>query len=138
MEKKSEKNKYVGEKQVKQAVMTEEKTPTGIEIVKIEFEDGTAEHFSKLMYEKIVSDEKCDLTKLRDKRMEPVVTIVLGVMRDWGVKIGELPYFASLLNLSLNNNSDQALFKLVSKYMPKPSSLDDIDYVTIDRILRDE
>jgi hypothetical protein len=129
-------NKFIGEKQVKFVSKTEEKTETGAEIIKVEYEDGTLEHFSKLMFEKIVSDEKCDLTKLRDKRLTPVVELVLTILRDWGVKIGELPYFAALINQSLQYNSDQALIKLISEYMPKPQSLDDVDYITIDRILR--
>lgn len=129
---------FIGEKKIKQAIETKEKTEsTGVSIIKVEFEDGSIEHFSKLMFDKIKSIDKCDLSQLRDKRVGSVVEIVLGVMRDWGLKIGELPYFASLLNQSLNYNSDNALLKLVSKYGPKPKSLDDIDYVTIDRILRD-
>ena len=52
------KKQYIGEKQIKQSIMTEEKTPSGIEILKIVFEDDTEEYFSKLMYEAIVSNEK--------------------------------------------------------------------------------
>lgn len=130
--------KFIGEKQIKFVSETGEKTPTGTDIVRVEYQDDTIEHFSKLMFEKIVSEEKCDLTKLRDKRLTPVVELVLTILRDWGVKIGELPYFGALINQSLQYNSDEALIKLVSKYMPKPKSLDDVDYITVDRILRDE
>lgn len=129
---------FIGEKEIKEATETKEKTPTGITIMKVEFKDESIEYISKLMFDKVKSVDKCDLTQLRDRRVGPVVEIVLGVMRDWGLKIGELPYFASLLNESLNYNSDNALLKLVSKYGPKLKSLDDIDYVTIDRILRNE
>lgn len=128
---------FIGEKKIKEVIETKEKTPTNIPLLLVEFEDGTKEHYSKIMYEAVKSIEKCDLTQLRDKRVTPVVQVVLSAMRDWGLKIGELPYFASLLNLSLNKNSDEALLKLVSKYGPKPRDLDDIDYVTIDRILKD-
>lgn len=129
---------FIGEKKIKSSGKTKEKTPGGVTIMRVEFEDGVVEHFSDLMFGQVVSDESCDLTALRDKRMTPVVEIVLAAMREWGVKVGELPYFSALLNQSLQHNSDQALLKLVGGYMPKPLSLDEVDYVTIDRILKDE
>jgi len=127
---------YIGNKKVKQIIETGDKTETGVSIVKIHFQDGSVEYFSKLMLDKILSNKGCDATELRDKRIRPVVEVLAAVLRDWGIKTGELPYISALLNQSLNHNSDQALIKLISKWMPKPNSLDDLDYITVNRILR--
>jgi hypothetical protein len=129
---------YIGDKKIKESKETEEKTISGNPIVEVTFEDKSVQHFSKMMFDKIASKEKSDATQLRDKRLASVLKIVLAVLRDWGVTTGELPYFSVLLNQSLQYNADQALLKLVSKYMPKPKSLDEVDYMTIDRILKDK
>lgn len=127
---------FIGPKKVKQIDDTEEKTTGGYPIKKVTYEDNTTEFFSELMLHKTLSDKSCDESALRDKRVEPVVEIVLAIFRDWGIKVGELPYFSALLNRSLEYNSNQALISLVAKYMPTPSSLDDVDYTTVDRILK--
>jgi len=130
------KKQYIGKKQVSSVEETLEKTPGGIEIVKVSYYDGTKEHLSKLMFDKTISNEICDETALRDKRVFPVVEMLAVVLREWGIKIGELQYISILLNNSLQNNSDQALIELVSEWMETPASLNDIDYLTIDRILK--
>ena len=127
---------YIGPKKIKSVETSEEKTVGGNDITKVIYEDGTIEFISSMMFDKVVSEETSDESVLRDKRMTPVVELVLSILRDWGVKVGELPYFSALLNRSLEYNSNQALLKLVGEYMPKPNSLDDIDYITVDRILR--
>jgi hypothetical protein len=129
---------FIGEKEIKEVKEAKGKTIGGNPIMEVKFTNGDVQHFSKLMYDRIVSEEKCDLTQLREKRLTPVLEIVLAVLRDWGVTSGELPYFSIKLNQSLDYNTNQALIKLVSKYMPTPKSLDDIDYITIDRILSEE
>lgn len=127
---------FIGPKKIRLIEETEEKTAGGYSITKVTYDDNDVEYFSSLMFNKIVSDKPCDLTELRDKRVTPVVEIILAVIRDWGLKVGELSYFSALLNKSLQYNSDQALIGLVSKFMPKPNSLDDVDYATVDRILK--
>ena len=129
---------FIGEKEIKEVKETKEKTIGKNPIIEVKFIDGEVQHFSKIMYDKIISKEKCDATELREKRLTPVLEIVLAVLRDWGITAGELPYFSIKLNQSLDYNTNQALIKLVSKYMPIPKSLDDIDYITIDRILTGE
>jgi len=127
---------YIGKKKIASVKETDEKTEGGIDVLEINFEDGSVEHFSKLMFDKIVSDKDCDESALRDKRVMPVVAVLLSVLREWGIKTGELPYLSVLLNRSLDYNQNQALIKLLSDWMPKPNSLDDLDLITIDRILK--
>lgn len=129
---------FIGEKEIKASKEIGKKTISGNPIIKVDFIDDTYQHLSKQMFDKIVSKEKCDLTALREKRIEPVLEIVLAVLRDWGITAGELPYFSIKLNQSLDFNTNQALLKLVSKYVPELKSLDEMDYLTIDRILKEE
>lgn len=127
---------FIGEKEIKTTLETKETTPGGSKIVEVEYQDGFKERFSELMYEKIVSEEKCTLDELRDKRCQPVVALLMAALREWGVKASELPYISALLNRSLEFNRDAALCALWEKWMPRPISPDDVDLVTIDRVLR--
>lgn len=113
-----------------------EKTPGGFTIVQVRYEDGTVEWFSAPMFEKVVSEKPCDASALRDKRIAPIVQAIISILRDWGIKLGELPYMSALLNQSLDFNSKEALIELWSKWMPRPLSPDDVDLVTIDRVLK--
>ena len=76
---------FIGPKQIKET-KDGGKTLNGIEVIEIFYEDNTKEILSKLMYDKIVSEESCDLTQLRDKRLEPLVKETLTVLRNWGIK----------------------------------------------------
>ncbi len=127
---------FIGEKEIKTMVETGELTPGGTKLVEIEYQDGLKERLSKLMYDQIVSEERCSLEALRDKRCQPVVAIVMGAFREWGVKVGELNYISALLNRSIEFNENAATCALWSSWMPHPLSTDDVDMVTIDRVLK--
>lgn len=127
---------FIGPKKIQSWRDLEETTPNGIAIREVNYEDGSKEWLSVKMFEACVSPEACDLSKLREKRVAPVIKELLVMLRDWGIKLGELPYLSALLNQSLDFNSKEALCELWSSYMPKPMSLDDVDLVTVDRVLR--
>ena len=131
-----EETKFIGGKKIKETKVMGEKTPGGLDIIQVTYEDLSIEHLSKIMFDEIVSDEACDATKLREKRVVPVVSHVLSLLREWGITIGETEYLAAMLNKSIDYNSSQALLHLVSQYMQKPNSLDGVDLLTIDRILK--
>jgi len=88
------------------------------------------------MLNRIITEEPCDLSTLREKRLKPVVQNVLQLMCDWGVKLSELPYFSVLINQSLDFNQKEALLKLWSGWGPKLLHPDDVDLITLDRVLR--
>lgn len=132
----AEGNKYIGPKKIESTKEIGEKTPSGFSIIEVEYEDKTVEWISYLMFEKIVSDEPCDLSQLREKRLNPIIQVLLAALRDWGIKLNELPYMSVLLNQSLEFNQKEALIELWSKWMPRPLSPDDVDMVGIDRVLR--
>ena len=127
---------YIGLKKLKESKETEERTLGGIPVMAIEYEDGTTESMSKTMFDEVVSEKSCDLTELRDKRVRPVVASVLLIFREWGLKASELPYFSALLNQSLDFNKTEAEKELWSKVIPNIQSLDDINMVDIDRVLK--
>ena len=128
---------FIGEKEIKNTETSEQKTEGGGEIIKVEYVDGTVEFLPKLMYDKVVTEQSIDLSQLREKRVQPIVQSILFILREWGIKTGETSYFSALLNQSLNNNIEQATIMLWGQFMPKPKSLDDVDLLTVDRVLRE-
>ncbi len=121
-------DKYIGERKIKGI--------SGENEITVEYEDGKKEVFSKLMYDKIVSDQSCDATTLREKRIQPVVAAVLKILCEWGIKLNELPYMSAVLNESLKQNENEALKQLWLAWAPTINTVDDIDLVSIDRVLR--
>jgi len=122
--------KYIGEKKIKKIKDIDEK------VYEVEYEDGLKEVLSKLMYNSIVSEEVCDATKLREKRIFPVVQAILGVLRDWGIKLSELQYMSAVLNQSLQVNEKEALKELWLNWIPSLNTVDDVDLIAIDRVLK--
>lgn len=129
-------NKYVGDKRITALDEILGTTPTGHKIYQVTFKDGSQEYISELMLEKVATDRSKNPSELRDLRVFPVVQVVLAVLRDWGIKMSELPYFSAVLNQSLDTNHKQALNQLFAAWMPKPRDPEDIDLITIDRILK--
>lgn len=130
-------DRFIGEKKILFAELTDETTPAGTKLVKVTFADDSVEHFSELMFGYIVSDEQSDLSALREKRIKPIVQAILELLREYGIRVGELPYFSALLNQSLDFNRAEAERHLWSRYMPKPKDLEDVDLITVDRVLRE-
>lgn len=124
---------YIGTKKIKE---TKEVKLDELDLVEISFEDGTKETLSKLMYDATVSETQCDATKLREKRITPVVEGLLKVLRDWGIKTNELSYMSAVLNTSLMENEKAALKELWLPWAPTINTMDDVDLITIDRVLK--
>ena len=129
---------FIGKKSIKEKIELDEKTPGEVSLVQVIFEDGTSERISRLMYDKIVSETQCDDSDLRDKRIFPIVEELLKLLRDWGIKVNELSYMSAVLNRSLDANLKEATNELWSQWMSKPASPDDVDLVTVDRVLRNQ
>ena len=128
--------RYIGEKKVATITDSNSKTPGDVSIMVVEYEDGSQELFSSLMLNRIISETACDLTELQKKRLIPVVEQMLSLLRDWGVKFNDLPLMSMMMNESLDFNQKAALIKLWSAWGAKLQSPDDVDLITIDRVLR--
>ena len=131
-------DRYIGEKKVSATKESGLQTPGGVSIVEVLYEDGTKELFSSLMFDQIISETSCDLTALRDKRLGCVVEKMLQLLCDWGIKLNELPYMSLLLNQSLDFNQKEALLKLWAAWGATLQSPDDVDLITVDRVLRSQ
>jgi len=127
---------FLGQKKVKEAIETEEKTPGGNPILLVKYEDETEEHIPKVMYDEVVSRKSCSLEDLRDKRCRPVVAQMLSLMSEWGIKLSELGYVSALLNQSLDFNKENAICALWADWMPRPNAGDEVDLCTVDRVLK--
>ena len=127
---------YIGDKQIKEVKETGEKTPGDVPLIEVEYEDELKEIFSKPMYDASVSETPCDASALRDKRIKPIVGTLLAFLREWGIKVGELSYMSSLLTQSLTANRDEAERQLWLRWNSTIKSLDDVDLLTIDRVLK--
>lgn len=130
------KGKYIGQKKIKKAEKTEEKTPGGNDIYLIEYESGEREWFSELMLNNIVSEKSCDLTALQEKRVYPVIEVVLTFFREYGLPIGDLPYLSAKLNQSIDNNTKEAILHLWEPYQSGMLELDQVTMLNIDRVLK--
>ena len=120
---------YIGDKEIKK-YHCDELT------CEVEYVEGKTETLSKIMFDEIVSEEKCDLSTLRDKRIRPVVAHVLGVMRMWGIKTSEVSYFSQLLNQSLINNENVASTHLWKSINSTINDVEDVSLVDVDKVLR--
>ena len=127
---------FIGTRAIKITEETNETTPGGTKIIKVTYEDDHVEHFSQLMYDKVISEEACTLDQLRDKRCEPVAALMLSAFREWGVPFGDLDYISQLANRSLIYNQQQAICLLWSDWMPKPLSVEDVTIIAMDRLLK--
>ncbi len=127
---------WIGDKKIGSTSTLKEKTPAGYDLIEVIFTNGTTAIFSKMMFDAIVSVESCDDSALRDKRVHPVVGSVLAIMREWGIKVGETQYFSALVTQSLNSNKDEAEKQLWKGWAPTIKSLDDVDLILIDRVLK--
>jgi uncharacterized membrane-anchored protein YjiN (DUF445 family) len=126
---------YIGGKKIKEAKPAE-KTSNGIEVVDVVYTDNSVETLSKLMYDKITSEKSCDLTTLRERRMEPVVQEMLAVLMKWGIKTSELQYMSVLLNTSLQESEKEAIKELWLPLIPNLKDIEDVDLIAVDKVLR--
>lgn len=128
--------KFIGPKKITSVSPIGQMTPGGFELWEIGFKDDTAERFSAPMLKHVIRKKSIDISELRDKRIAPVVEVTLQVLRDWGIKMSELQFYSAMLQNSLDYNYNQAQNILLSEWMPKPISPDEVDLLVIDRILR--
>ena len=126
---------YIGPREVKEIKDTKEKTNGGVAIKRVTYVDGKVEHLSTLMIDATLADKVCDLTELRDKRIEPVVSGMLALLRDWGLQIGEIPAMISTLNALVQFNFDQAELMLWAKWTIDPKQLTEVTLLDADRVL---
>jgi len=94
-------NKYYGDKKVVDIIKDND-------FVILVLENGEKEEISNKMLPSVITDEKVDLTTLRDLRVKPMVEDILRVLLDWNVKTSEIEYAMTTTITSLNVNLKEA------------------------------
>ena len=98
---------YIGDKEIFGIAKIENKD-YDFPLVEVLYKDDTKEVMSEKMMNNITTTEPIDATTLRDKRMQPVATEMLGLLLSSGVKYKEIEYLLSLLKKSLEMNYEYA------------------------------
>lgn len=84
--------KYFGPNKIKTAWESKDKTYLGKPKVELEYENGETASYPLEIVEKLASDQPIDLTTLRDKRVEPVLEKILGILADSELTLDEIYY----------------------------------------------
>src|SRR6266446_5538107 len=102
-------DQYLGDKQIK-FVEEAPASKSGVELVTVVFNDNSREQYAKLMLEAdgVVTPLIQDLTQFRDRRIFPVVTGFLKLMRDYNLKVEEIDYLFAKTSTSVNMNLQEA------------------------------
>ena len=102
-------DQFLGDKQIK-FVKDAEVSKSGVELVTVVFNDGSREQYSKLMLEQegVVTPQIQDLTEFRDRRVFPIVSDILKLMRGYNIKVEEVDYLLQKTTTSINMNLQKA------------------------------
>lgn len=115
---------YIGPNKVVSNESLDTKLPSGVDLFKLTYGNGTTEILTRLMFEALASDKPTDLTQLRDNRIYAITPKVLALFLDWGVNISEINYLLDTVTLSVNNAQSAADNKVWGKDRMKLSFLD--------------
>ena len=99
------KDKYYGPNKIVNSEVTDDS-------VLLTLDNKKVVELSPKMAKAAITEEKKDLTELRDVRLRPVAKEMLETMLEWDVRIGEVEYLQSLVVTSLNQNIEKASEKL--------------------------
>lgn len=94
--------KFYGPKEIKDIIQDGENKSALV------FTDDTQITLPNKMIAVAVTEEKSDLTKLRDARCFPVVAEILSVLHSWDVKIDEIDFIDSRVIISVNESMKRA------------------------------
>jgi len=132
--------KYLGPFKITGAVIQDYKTPEGDEVVKIFYENGESELFSKKTFERLVSETPIDLTTLRQIRYQPILEKLAAVLLEENVKHDDIKYITLNLAEKLLNAFDRATSYLWTgddKYfVPSGDSMGSRTLLEADQILK--
>lgn len=102
------KNYYIGLKKIKGTIDSGKRTPLGDMIYEITYDGGTKELVSAKRLELCRSDKPLDPTSSQAKFINPVASMVFGVLHEYDLKLGEVNAFATALVTLVNHGIDKA------------------------------
>lgn len=121
---------FIGPKEVASVEDIQEKQNGTIDLVKVTYADQTTETITKRLYDASVTSEATDLTALRERRLQPIVTAILELLLEWGVGLSDINFITQSISLSVNSSMNFAATKLWGKTERELTLLD------LDKVLK--
>lgn len=81
--------KYIADKKVLTLVALDEKTPAGNKMILVHFVDGSKETMPEMRFNVISTGEISDASTVQTKIRNHVGSYLLGVLHEFGIKMGE-------------------------------------------------
>lgn len=104
--------KFLGDKEVIAAIVAENVTPIGSEMVVVTFIDDTTKLMPKTLFERLQSDAPIDATELRSRWIDPIVNQMIVLLQEGDVRMEDIPYTMETLAQSLDHKSNKSIAKL--------------------------
>ena len=98
--------KYYGVNEIKKVEETGEKTPYGTKIMKVTLSDGVEDairYMSHTNLQQFETKESCDLTLLKEKKLDKISTLMLGLLMEYDLEMKETE---DLVNFALRRAND--------------------------------
>jgi hypothetical protein len=118
------KGKYIGLKKIKKTDMADRKTYMGSEVLDIEYEDGKKVQIPKEVAIKLATEKAMDLTSLRDKFVEPVISRLIVILLESEIEIDMIDYALQKLAQSVNQRIEKASEMLWGKPLHERNIVD--------------
>lgn len=99
---------FIADKKVLGVTESELKTPGGINMIKVLFEDNTFEIMPKMRFEIVVSDKISDATTVQNSIKDAVGKSLFLVMHEYGIKTGEIDGVLDQCTEFVNNGLKKA------------------------------
>jgi hypothetical protein len=124
--------KFLEQDKITDAVLLEEKTTKGKEVIKLIFEGGKERIITQEVAVIQISDEPKDATAVREDLMKVMVAEMLAVLLERRIKINDIDYLFLKLNESINLTLKMANDKLWGKTSDE-KTLDDVEKILIEK-----
>ncbi|MEK6830168.1 MAG: hypothetical protein AABY15_08695 [Nanoarchaeota archaeon] len=114
---------YIGQKRI------ESYSDRGDRIAVV-YKNGSTETFKKELFEEIKTSSPIDANSLQDKRVFPIVKMILELMLDWDIKIEDFEYILSKTRQSVEEGLVKANEKLWG------NKIHDRKFSDVDKVLK--
>lgn len=128
-----ETKQYIGDKLILGVEKIEDKTPIGSDMVNVLFDNGTSKKYPTAMFNHVVTEEPIDATKLREKKVDPIVNQTIVLLQESDIIMDDIEYYINTLMASIDYKSTRANSKLYSVNHYGERSL-----LQIEEVLKDE
>lgn len=99
---------YIADKKILGVTESEIKTPGGVNMIKVLFEDNTFEVMPRMRFEIVVSDKMSDATTVQNSIKDAVGKSLFLVMHEYGIKTGEIDGVLDQCTEFVNNGLKKA------------------------------